>query len=1238
MRDVFPLGVTGLAIMAVVLMVRPSNPPRQSTSPQTETRDTVPATGAPAEHRVGSALLEEFLGTELTNSAPRCTTDFDVVIFSVPDPNASSLDWVYDSYIESIQRAFETAGFVSDRFRLPAVGRTLDAADSSATSLPGTPAAMLFRRGGSDGCPDLRLGYIVGEVPTVGVDRKALETALEEREHLVRDSAALSVAQPRRIRLVGPAFSGSALSLRASLEDWLQDRTDTVEIVTGSATSDANIDHLRRGAIRFHATANPDGAFQAVLGEVLGDLGIGPDQVALLQESSTAYGQSVTSGYVTIPFPIGIGSLRGAYASSPEERSEEVIPGTERTARVPLDLQVRARPLETPLTASRLTAPTLDLILEEIVHTLEHKEIRAVGLMATDVRDKLFLASLVRDEYPDVQLFTFESNKLLLRADHNRALHGTLVFSTYPLLLESQWWTGRSGSRIPFPNDGAQGVYNATLVQLNADTLVGYRPLVADSAVQPGWQRPPVWITAVGRRTMVPLAQKARSRHAGIYTMRGASADRPLADTWSPGVLSIVLSFVALILIACSAVPAWRAWWLGPGRGRKRDMELPGKVELEALSRDPCYGALRERESTGVMLEHQERRERCERVVKRGSLILHGEIYNGLLTLSFLGLAAPPLFVTWVPYLMEPPVFLVAFLTTAVIALVPSVFVASRVLLRYRRPAWRHAFHDQKGIPRAFWILEMTLRAGVVVAGLVYAVLTTVYLFDLAGLNAVEQRLFSYRSLQLDSGLSPTLPLTIAGIGFAVWCIWHLRRVRCLWETTSFEEDCLARTDTYPGCDDPSTEGRGGTARSLKALWTDALDRASEAACRVRDRLFMLIPDPWALVIGAFMAAGALMLWTRFTPTIEALVIRDRSWLENVLGGTTFDLLFPFVILALVVGLSWAVVRLLLVWFAMRDCLAALAETPLLPAFERVPDAVAQGARLTLIQPPRENRDRVAVMSLWTRLLDVWKTDLEPKAPEQSKQVEELMGSGNDWLMGLEAWPRDREKTFGTLRSVLTDLWSAGLRYEPPGTKRDETSKADGGKNPEPKEEAGTAAAQSETKRAAGKALKAKGQAGTVSEKPDKKKAGRKPDPHLVKWLGLAEEVAAVEVVRYIKWVLSHIRRLSLFLVASMLVTTALLSSYPFQPQATVKLVFMVVLLSAVAALWLVANQISRDEIMSRITHTPVGQAGWSGSHLLNLAAFVAAPLLTILATEFPGLQRILFAWVAPLLRSLTHV
>ena len=64
---------------------------------------------------------------------------------------------------------------------------------------------------------------------------------------------------------------------------------------------------------------------------------------------------------------------------------------------------------------SQLTAPSTELLLAQIERSLLAHHVRAVGILATDVRDELFLADEIRRRLPDVQLFFYGSNVLRLR-------------------------------------------------------------------------------------------------------------------------------------------------------------------------------------------------------------------------------------------------------------------------------------------------------------------------------------------------------------------------------------------------------------------------------------------------------------------------------------------------------------------------------------------------------------------------------------------------------------------------------------------------------------------------------------------------------------------------------------------------------------------------------------------------------------------------------------------------------
>src|SRR5215831_15947490 len=284
-----------------------------------------------------------------------------------------------------MRRAFETALYVTDRFWLPwNLDRRVMSGRPSTQLRRKYPGVFLFRN--SDPAKrHLRLAYVVGETSTGGVAKEALETALNERRTLLaRNVFADSSGAHQTVRIVGPFFTGSALSTRLAIERWRHRNKDStlVRLVSGSATGIGNLVVLDSGSrappraahMSFHATVNSDSALgeamRAVIVDPVKGLGIPLEHIAVVQETSTQYGQRAAPqgdaprgdtaasvrlqgstntksgrdsnpadsvGMLVVPYPMSISSLRTEYAKhpatpSPNDFTQEVGP------RIPLPL------------------------------------------------------------------------------------------------------------------------------------------------------------------------------------------------------------------------------------------------------------------------------------------------------------------------------------------------------------------------------------------------------------------------------------------------------------------------------------------------------------------------------------------------------------------------------------------------------------------------------------------------------------------------------------------------------------------------------------------------------------------------------------------------------------------------------------------------------------------------------------------------------------------------------------
>jgi len=169
----------------------------------------------------------------------------DVLLATVPDPLESPFPKAFDDGVSAVEVALERSGYVVDRFFDPwrrGEGAFDAGAGATAACPPGQacepgelyeqqPGAILFRRLPDSGSRDLLLLLLVGETSTWGVHRRALLTALDVADGLMaaRCSAGPQGSKPgaercptQELPLLGPATSGSTESLHATLTDWFR--------------------------------------------------------------------------------------------------------------------------------------------------------------------------------------------------------------------------------------------------------------------------------------------------------------------------------------------------------------------------------------------------------------------------------------------------------------------------------------------------------------------------------------------------------------------------------------------------------------------------------------------------------------------------------------------------------------------------------------------------------------------------------------------------------------------------------------------------------------------------------------------------------------------------------------------------------------------------------------------------------------------------------------------------------
>ena len=264
-------------------------------------------------------VVNEYFGEVKPQTFRAQNTRPSILIATVPDPLDSGHDYYFDRTVESIQAAAGLGGnLLRDRSWLPwndvrarNVAEARDARECRRTH----PGVIFYRPEKSRQQADGLAVLLVGETPTWGIHPRALKRALEFFEEHgpppTPDRPLLNVS------IAGPTYSGTAYSLRRSLDEWqrgLHTKLGSVRIITGSATNESLGDILgskKEPSITFQTLIVPDNYLsQAFYDFLVEDLKIEfkttrnakgksvrkLEQVALLHEGMTLYGNIAAIG------------------------------------------------------------------------------------------------------------------------------------------------------------------------------------------------------------------------------------------------------------------------------------------------------------------------------------------------------------------------------------------------------------------------------------------------------------------------------------------------------------------------------------------------------------------------------------------------------------------------------------------------------------------------------------------------------------------------------------------------------------------------------------------------------------------------------------------------------------------------------------------------------------------------------------------------------------------------------
>jgi hypothetical protein len=496
------------------------------------------------------------------------------VIASLPDPVHTHMALQFDRSIETIQSSAQANEYLFSRAWMPwdisthneSTDFTVRMAQADFQDLKEVlPGLMIFQKSGHDGRTDsILFVFVVGETPTGGLRIEQFQNALKIRERILADSdAATKAGEGTSLRIFGPTFSGSLLSL-ANVLGAEPHKFSTIEIRSGTISSYRAVNDfcsLTREQWQHDLQRRPDFAtfqFSDKYQEFyLSYFFRGRDEahshVAVLSEDETAFGnQEASSGDSCLAepprplialtrfyFPRGIAQLRDAY-----QRDIKIQSAAEGTKNQPqsglaLSLGVTGNDDDTVAPYSSLqTPPSQESILQAIVVTLRQQHAKVVIIRAGDPLDMIFLSRYLRQNYPQARLVTVGADLLMVHDFYDPRFHGILAATTYPILTGVRFpeWVKQAGAppeiQHLFPDNYSVGDFNAfqSLLASPKKTdpeklpAAAYAQFGLPSFLQPdgGSWRAHLWLTTVGRDSYwpvkvlddVPLAdlQEARAR------------------------------------------------------------------------------------------------------------------------------------------------------------------------------------------------------------------------------------------------------------------------------------------------------------------------------------------------------------------------------------------------------------------------------------------------------------------------------------------------------------------------------------------------------------------------------------------------------------------------------------------------------------------------------------------------------------------------------------------------------
>lgn len=1245
-----------------------------------------------------AAELTQIMAAEAVDPADRPFLS-QCLIACLPDPNDSHFPMSFDNGLESIVRAFQKHGYVRDRHEMVWQNdlRSIRGGTQNidARVAHDRASAVLFRRTSRAESDSKRsrdeyaMLLLVGETPTTGVHPRALHDAMNfvhALKAIQRERSAASggdelpadsgPASPD-FRILGPTYSGSSSGLRRAIDQWQamgprgpdSDRGLYVRVISGSATSKSNQDifsrnhELKSMSVDYSATvATDDIILDDVLKDFVNNRGVQPYQIAILSETDTSYGselipgsnsrsvrpngQQSLAGVRRLRYPMTMSRMRNEYWRR-GSLNEQVGSQPEVIKRRNLDLSLDVSPYSIDIlpSFSPSSAAVAELVLENVLGVIQSDDIRVLGILGTDVTDKLFLAQQVRKRCPDVQLFTLESDFLFTHATYAPSLRGMIVASSYPLYPRTQSWSlvlkeagsNRGGhTDAQFASDTSQGIYNAAVQLLNSGIQADatnqprldfgrvFSAEVSDDSIQA--KDPPYgWLTMVGDTELLPLRQLdndlitpviSETSVYGLHHWVRTPPRLPMGVT--------MLSAIALGLVI------W-FWNFSTISDANR------KLGTSSWIREFFRGTR--------VFRQEDRRHSCFESFRRGyivtafllgiALILGAISFAPLVHLIGFGLARDfaPITQSWRQFAAVNWLVFLGWSFTFTLLL-------SCMLLALLRPQWfdqlasgwsrrrRHDSdagsrlgHDGEGRLGSLRMVCCLLASSV----LYIVILTCGWLllsrYGNTSLLSGEKAWFAIqisRTGNLSNLVNPTVPILLLGGIIAIWAYCSLKRLQLV-DDYGLSNPLVAATAPVSQID-PSLEYAG----QLPGIRRTS-DEIRNSICQPfwRDVRFT------DLVAGAVIAIALhRALSSRWVGTYE---------------GWTYDLTVKVLLLIAFSFVAAFVFRVHKLLRSADRMLSRVGHLPLADAFSRLPEAVKSKAagQLSCLRPDQGDVD--GMLRKYDALFELpheaarglgfspqkFATLSEDAQALLAERCEALAaGTGSGYVFAeTRLAEKLAESTARLLVPPLLAHWQSrqDARH---ASHRDvacqpEAVECSGEQLPARWQSMNLIDRNAEVLVAAVSHVDLNRQSLPTSERPVPASI------NVSDWYREVEELIAMQLAYQIRVIFLHARNLLIGNTLMILLLFWAVNCYPFQPGTLLNFSCLVILIWLLAITFGGILRFNRNEILSRIGGTKPNQLTFDSSFWTPIVSYIGLPILAVLATLMPTVGRTLFGWTS---------